>query len=115
MLLGGGKYLKHRKQVKRELTVLGFKKLIIMEVFFCNDVNKDMSAVIFEIGWICGKHGIRKIGTKLRFILESGYNIKQHPTAYISALFNKVPRMEFDESRSYGRSSELIRTFLVSI
>lgn len=86
------------------------------EVFFAF-FHKDtrMDAVIFEIGWICGRFGTKKINTKLKFLFESGYDFqKQQITAYIDALFSKIPRKEFDESKNYSKSSELIRTFLVS-
>lgn len=74
-----------------------------------------MDAVTFEIGWICGKFGTKSIGKKLRFLFEKGYDFeKQRTTAYIHALYSKTPRVFFDESKKYEKSSELIRIALVS-
>jgi hypothetical protein len=108
MLLGSGQRLSHRKNVRRKLLTMGFKKVIIMEdivskanksssygrleqkfewlmkrynprLFFAFFHNEaPMDAVIFEIGCICCRYGSRNIGKKLRFMFEKNYNYRPY-------------------------------------
>jgi hypothetical protein len=141
MLLGSYERLRFRRKVKQELLEMGFKGVIIMEDLQKDKKNLDygsldekfesivkeynpklfvaifhkkavnFSGVIFEIGWLCGRLRSKAIHTKLRFLFEMGYNLET--SAYIKALFTKVPRLDFDESNKYDKCSELIRTILV--
>ena len=141
MLLGSSERLSFRKKVKRRLLKLGFKNIIIMEelqkdkknldygsldekfesivteydpklfVAIFHNNPKNISGVIFEIGWLCGYLHSDAIYTKLRFLFEKGYKLET--SAYIKALFGKIPRLDFNESVPYEKCSELIRTILL--
>lgn len=139
MLLGSSERLSYRKRVKRDLLKMKFKKIIIMEekrdldygsldekfesivgkqkpdlyfAIFHNNA-KNINGVIFEIGWLCGRFSSKTIGNKLKFMFEIGYDFKKEKTAaYIQALFNKITRVNFDDSKKYYKCSELIRTSL---
>jgi hypothetical protein len=139
MLLGSSEKLPYRRKVKRKLLKMGFNKIIIMEelernlddgsldeqfesivaklkldVFFAifHKNAKNVNGVVFEIGWLCGKFGSRIIGDKLKFIFENKYDFnKEGTSAYIQALFNKITRVEFDDSIEYSTCWEIIRTY----
>ena len=119
MLLGSSEKLDYRKRLRRKLLRMGYHEIIIMEsvkeksrkdleydsldekfawiirekrpkliIAIFHKETKD-NGIIFEIGWLCGKFGSRRIIDKLRLLFEEGYDLKsEQVTAYISSLFS---------------------------
>jgi len=142
MLLGPiGKnniHLCYRKKIKEELLLLGFKKIIIMELEDNNFISLEekfdriivkydpiliialfitgekMDGVNFEIGWLCCKYKISNLSKKLRILCDPDYNWN-NTSAYIYDLFDNVPHDNYDESHHYSKTSAKIHKSILSI
>jgi hypothetical protein len=141
MLLAPGKeHLTYRKKVKRELIKkFGYKSknIIIMEqietvteiksldkkfetiikkydpqlivAFFMSGAFMD--AVLFEIGFLCGRYGADNIENRLRFVYDDANTFK-NTTKYIGTLLPRVKNSLIDESYRQFKASDVIDRFV---
>jgi hypothetical protein len=141
MLLGPGKgYLEAREKVQLELFEIGYKNIVIMERIEDSLIDKSlddkfnriindyvprlyvaflytdarMDGVTFELGWLCHMFRPSGLNNNLRILCEPGYDMKK-TTPYIPSLLPSVPAIQFDESKSYSRASELIHKFVLNL
>lgn len=140
MLLGPNKHTSLRQKIKKELNEKGYKKIVIMEnekdgedeigldekferiikehkpeLFIALFHKKTkMNAVIFEVGWICGKYGPKKVGSKIRFLHDEKFDLAR-TTAYIETLLPRTTCIPFNEKLPFTKASTLIHKFVLQI
>ena len=70
-----------------------------------------MDAVLFEIGFLCGKYGTDEIEDRLRFIYDDEYKFRT-TTKYIGTLLPRVKNSPINECDGYFKASTIIDAFV---
>jgi hypothetical protein len=130
LLAAGNDNLQYRRKVKDELDSDGYSNIIIMEDLPPHDngicfkfkeilekyhphliitffhKSEKIDVILFELGIVCSKDGIRNTIEKLRF-LHDGFNFKD-TTAYMRDLFLSVISFHYDDSNVHQKSAKVI-------
>jgi hypothetical protein len=77
--------------------------------FFRN--NAQMDAVIFEVGYICGKYGPAKTADRFWFAFEEGYDFTI-TTRYVRNLFTKAQVISIKDDDEYLNASKTLNAML---
>jgi hypothetical protein len=93
---------------KYERILRDFDPMLVI-AFFHRNARRD--AVLFEIGFLCGLHGTKNMGDKLRILHEVRFSFK-NVTAYVKTLFPKINYAPFNDSNVHMKSAKLIDVFV---
>jgi hypothetical protein len=105
--------LKNLKNVKRldkkfEIIIKEYDPQLIVAFFM---TGAFMDAVLFEIGFLCGKYNTDKIEARLRFVHDRRYMFDK-TTRYIGTLLPSVKHSPINESDGYFKASTVIDAFV---
>jgi hypothetical protein len=70
-----------------------------------------MDAVLFEIGFLCGRYGTDNIVNRLRFIYDKNYDFT-NTTKYIGNLMPRIRCAPINETDFYFKASTVIDGFM---